>query len=654
MGCPQPIVTNSSRKKRKERGKKKEKKKKKPNPDSPQNSTMNVPKMRTDPRIRQNLNQLSSTIESATDTARAGCFAFTKTYLEPLIDSISSCCSRCSHCCSYIPDDSLSHHSHPTHGRGRNNELPFDFYNDDYWYDYDDGGRGPDGGFLAWGTDELDRLLAGSSSGHRSSPGMYYGGASSSAAGGGVTGDIRSGTLGLIGGRRKRHSTTQPDGRGAPDPTVIPSTSVFGFLSRFPWWKRTELRYRPSAAGLQEHPGMPRQFPNYTDDDDDRQGGHDELRQSLLNGTSQRNASAVGRMDTSRIYQQYPSSRGRKRSQTDSSHTSGESFRSRRDLFPSDGEDDAVPLGDEFSIVLRSSASGGGSGASDIDGEASMTGLRRESIMSGNSSTQGMGIGRRSFIGDTQHPDLEHEGDDEGGDGGGDTPRALGPVDDTILRTQEAAIAEAEEREIERKRALARKLAFERGLNQHIQSAGLPQNPSRIYSPPRSPSHGLIYSHPQSRSSPPLSPRNTAAASIAPVTKKGDINRAVSPPAVSPRTHPVLHSNLYPHSPPSHSINQRPSPAFHAQAAAALARPMSPISPLAGTPARGMSPPTSPPSLSPMPMTASPMMYPGTNTRTMEVVEPFTAPPSIPRVDAITEHPEGETESEIEVEDVQI
>lgn len=621
---------------------------------------MNVPKMRTDPRIRQNFNQLSSTIESATDTACAGCFAFTKTYLEPLIDSVSSCCSRCSRCCSYIPDDSLSHHGHPAHGRGRGNELPFDFYNDDYWYDYDDGGRGPGGGFLAWGTDELDRLLAGSSSGHRSSPGMYYGGASSSAAGGGVTGDIRSGTLGLIGGRRKRHTAAQPDGRGAPDPTVIPSTSVFGFLSRFPWWKRTELRYRPSAAGLQEHPGMPRHFPNYTDDDDDGQGGDGELRQSLLNGTSQRNAPAAGR-DISRIYQQYPSPRGRKRSQTDSSHTSGESFRSRGDLFPSDGEDDAVPLGDEFSIVLRGSASGGGSGASDIDGETSMAGLRRGSIMSGNSSIQGMGIRRRSFMGDTQHQDLEHEGDDEGGDGGpggSDTPHALYPVDDTTLRMQEAAIAEAEEREIERKRALAQNLAFESGLSQRgqpTQSTGLPQNLNQLYSPPQSPSHGPIYPHPQPRSAPPLSPRNTATASTASVVKQGDIHRTVSPPATSPRSRPVSHNHPYPYSPISHSVNQK-SPAFHAQAAAALARPMSPISPLAGTPVRGMSPPLSPssPPPPPVPVATLPMVHSRAEPHTVEIVEPFTAPPQAPRVSTITEDPKSAIGSEIEDEEAQI
>ncbi|KAF8428143.1 hypothetical protein EV426DRAFT_528315, partial [Tirmania nivea] len=353
---------------------------------------MNVPKIRTDPRIRQNLNHLQNTFESATDSARAGCFAFTKTYLEPLYDSFSSCyTSCCTTCCSYIPD-SDSHSHHHNQQRNNNSEFPFDFYNDDYWYDYDDGGRGPSGGFLAWGNDELDRLLAGSSSGgsggHRASQGMYYGSHNNTSH---HHSDIRSGALGLIGGRRKRHTGAgggsglqHADGRGASDPTVIPSTSAFGFLGRFPWWGRVERRYRPSAADLQEHP---------------------EAQGLLYAGPSDHN-------NNSRAYTQYrsssfPNNRGRKRSHTSSSGTSGESFRSRGDLFPSDGEDDAVPLGDEFK--------------DDDDGQRIPRGRKGPEITAGE-------------------------------------------LDEEALKTQEAALAEAEEREIERKRAQAKRLALERGL----------------------------------------------------------------------------------------------------------------------------------------------------------------------------------------------
>src|SRR5690606_21699036 len=94
-------------------------------------------------------------------------------------------------------------------------------------------------------------------------------------------GDIRSGPSGLIGGRRKRSAVTPHD--GGPDPTVIPNTTMFGFLSRFPFFKRSTLRYRPSAADLQEHPGMPREFPQYNDEETEGLLGDSQPR-SIGNG----------------------------------------------------------------------------------------------------------------------------------------------------------------------------------------------------------------------------------------------------------------------------------------------------------------------------------------------------------------------------------
>lgn len=571
---------------------------------------MNVPKMRTDPRIRQNLNHLSSTIESATDSARAGCFAFTKTYLEPIYESLSSCCTTC---CSYIPDnDALSHHG-PSHNRRSNHndsEFPFDFYNDDYWYDYDDGGRGPSGGFLAWGNDELDRLLAGSSSdtvGHRSSPGMYYGGAGPSSTGG-VGSDIRSGALGLIGGRRKRHvgghhhHGGQHHSTADRDPTVIPSTSVFGFLGRFPWWGRAELRYRPSAADLQEHPGASRVFPtNYTIDGGEDGDVDEEARQGLLGGSWDAGPSNT---NNGRAYQQYASpGRGRKRSQTSSSGTSGESFRSRGDLFPSDGEDDAVPLGDEFSIVLRGSISGG---TSDIDGTSTRE-LRRGSVLSGMSPAPVPGSRRRSLAGDINyHADADDSGGEEDDNFGQRTPRGLtsGPIDDYILRTQEEEVAREEERDIERKRAHAKRLAVERGLSsQRIQQQQPPSSPPPYSSTTPSP-HGL-----RSRSSPPRPPTSGSTSRGVSHGESGSgagmgMLSPMSLPTDSPRllAYGLGHSHTYsfthtPGSPrltyarsptPRSPAHGPRSPTFHAAQAAAVAaalgRPMSPISPLGGSP----------------------------------------------------------------------
>ena len=491
---------------------------------------------------------------------------------------------------------------------------------------------------------------------------MYYGSHSNTSH----HSDIRAGALGLIGGRWKRHTGTgagsglqHADGRGASDPTVIPSTSAFGFLGRFPWWGRVERRYRPSAADLQEHPGMPRDFSHRSDHDGDHSG---EEAQGLLSaGLSNHN-------NSSRAYTQHPLSsslnnRGRKRSHTSSSGTSGESFRSRGDLFPSDGEDDAVPLGDEFSIVLRS----GGSGASDIDGEMSMRGFRRGSILSGMSPAPPSSR-RRSTMGG----DVGYQGDDSGGEGEDDddgqrTPRGrkgpemiAGELDEEALKTQEAALAEAEEREIERKRAQAIRLARERGLTQQ--------------SPP---------AQSRSRSSPPRkhSTPHSTHVSYAPTPTIGiGMLSPMSLPTNSPRMYPIS-SPMYPSSNPRSPRGMRspalpgtrsPAQAFHipnhVAVAAALRRPMSPISPLGGSPVRGsplagvsrsvsesgeeMDIVMSPEEIS---RSASrdrgggvrPELGPDVQTQALprrDAAEPFISPPPLPSVDRVSEEREDPEE----------
>lgn len=90
------------------------------------------------------------------------------------------------------------------------------------------------------------------------------------------------------------------------DPTVIPSTNMFGFLGKFGLRGRG-MRYKPSAANLQEHP----------------------QRRDHWNG-------------------------GRKRSDTESSSVSqGDSLRSRGDLWPSEDEDDAVVIGDDMLVGVE-------------------------------------------------------------------------------------------------------------------------------------------------------------------------------------------------------------------------------------------------------------------------------------------------------------
>src|SRR5438034_6215062 len=119
----------------------------------------------------------------------------------------------------------------------------FDFYDD--WDDEND----TSGGILGWGNDELDRLLAGSN---------VYGGA----VGESQPGRQRTMSYGARRGDRisgARRKSAVPPHDGGPDPTIIPNTSAFGFLGRLPWKIGGKgLRYKPSAADLQEHPGAHR------------------------------------------------------------------------------------------------------------------------------------------------------------------------------------------------------------------------------------------------------------------------------------------------------------------------------------------------------------------------------------------------------------
>ncbi|KAL0633207.1 hypothetical protein Q9L58_007891 [Maublancomyces gigas] len=322
--------------------------------------------MRTDPRIRQSLNRISTSLESASDNALTSCFTFTKSYLDPCLASLSQCCIR----------DRQS-----GRGSGRS-EYPFGFY------DYDDSdedshlGRSS-GGFLAWGNDELDRLLAGGGGGYGGAPNrMYYGGApGSSSSTGGAGGSAAIG---------KRKTGVQHE----QDPTVIPRTTVFGFLARFAPFRGKGLRYKPSAANLQEHPQRGTGLATVQEDDVDSVTGADMRRQ-----------------------------------RTNSSGDSiGGSLRSRGDLWPSEDDDDAIPIGDD--VFLR---------GSDGEGDGFLI-LRRRDDDEGSDTT----IGPR--------------GRSRG------RPRS-GPVDDEVLRREEEEARIAEEAEVEMKREAARRLAVHRGLS---------------------------------------------------------------------------------------------------------------------------------------------------------------------------------------------
>ncbi|PWW73321.1 hypothetical protein C7212DRAFT_26459, partial [Tuber magnatum] len=323
--------------------------------------------MRTDPRIRQSLNRISTSLENASDNARTGCFTFAKSYLDPCLAFLSNC----------LPQQ-RPHNAH--HRRSGRSEYPFGFYDYDDYSDEETSRRG--GGFLAWGNDELDRLLAGSgagdgggggsggsSSGYRGAGGgMYYGSSASTSA------------VGALGGKRKSNLPNESD------PTVIPTTSMFGFLARFASFRGRGLRYKPSAANLQEHPQR-----NTSLGALEEESGRDL---SVSPGIGGGRGEAGG---------------GRRRSATNSSgESAGESLRSRGDLWPSEDDDDAIPIGDDFL---------------------------------GSSTDDNLVVVRSR---DEESPPL--------------------PPDDDALHLGEQTAREHEELEIERKREAARKLALQRGL----------------------------------------------------------------------------------------------------------------------------------------------------------------------------------------------
>lgn len=192
-----------------------------------------------DPRIRQRINQISHNLESANESAQEGLYTFSQNYLTPCLASIGNCVQACTAPCLPSREDQLRRRR-----RGRA-EANFDFYDD--WDDE----QGEES-LLGWGTGELDRLLAGS--------GLARGGV------GGVAEQPRRPRKMSYGTRQTRRRSTVhiPDNRA--DPTVIPSSSLIGFLERFPWrFGAKGVKYWPSVADLQEHPGSHRR---HTEEDE--------------------------------------------------------------------------------------------------------------------------------------------------------------------------------------------------------------------------------------------------------------------------------------------------------------------------------------------------------------------------------------------------
>ncbi|KAJ5128721.1 hypothetical protein N7526_006887 [Penicillium atrosanguineum] len=335
-----------------------------------------------DPRIRQRINQISHNLESANESAQEGLYTFAQNYLSPCLESVGSCFQVCTAPCLPTREDHLRRRR-----RGRA-EANFDFYDD-------------------WDNEEADETLLG--------------------WGGGAEQPHRPRRMSYGTRHTRRKSVHIPDNRS--DPTVIPSSSLIGFLERFPWrFGAKGVKYRPSAADLQEHPG----------------GSHRHAHEDEpLMETSEDEAGLISY-----------SPNGRDRSATQSSRGTYNSLSSRGDLLPSDDEEDAVPLDDEFALVFGRR----GTGLESDD----MSGTKVEMVRSA-SGTSSLG-GASSQKSKRKNKKKKRVS----------TQSSMSPAEDAHsfdkpsiadLKIEEEGAAGEEDAAIERKRLAAHELALKRGLN---------------------------------------------------------------------------------------------------------------------------------------------------------------------------------------------
>lgn len=340
---------------------------------------------RNDPRLRRTLNQLTQNLEVANEQAQEGLYTFQQKYINPCLSSITTAIRQCAEPCLGTEEERRRRQRARSRGRL---EHSFDFYDD--WDEEEND-------LLGWGNDELEHLLADSNT---QQPGreraMSYGTRKD--------------------GRPRRKSAGHPHD-GGTDPTILPQSSYFGFLDR---WKLggKGLRYKPSAADLQEHPGAFRK--------------DDGADQALLGDSDDEHGGVSGKRHK------------RHRSHTSMSGT--DSLSSRGDLFPSEDEDDAVPLDDEFAINLERRTTGhdeSSSGKTRSDKSARRSRLSTRTA----SSRSARDVVKRMANVDLDAHDIT------------DVPTLQD------LHAEEAQAAEDEESAVEKKRTAAQRLALERGLS---------------------------------------------------------------------------------------------------------------------------------------------------------------------------------------------
>lgn len=358
---------------------------------------------RSDPRWNRTLHQITENLEHANESAQENIYGFTQRYVNPCFSSITQCVNACTAPC-------FPAHNDRRRNRGRSRgraEVSFDFYDD--WEDDENDG------LLGWGTDNLDRFLGGAAN---------YGATTQPGRQSGMTYGQRNRDPRYNTPRRK--SMTLPRD-GAQDPTLIPSSSYFGFLGRLPWKIGGRgLRYKPSAADLTEHPGAMRRSL------EEEQPLIDDSDEDALEG---------------------PENKGhrRQRSNTQTSGHTTDSLSSRGDIFPSEDElEDAVPLDDEFTIALERRTTGQWNEDSTSNNKARSSKSKRPSASRVSTRT----VSSRNTS-NSDKPPLTQRSASE-------TIEEVPTLDQ--LQKEEERLRLEEEMEVHRKRQEAQQLAVKRGL----------------------------------------------------------------------------------------------------------------------------------------------------------------------------------------------
>ncbi|KAI1354838.1 hypothetical protein F5Y01DRAFT_271478 [Xylaria sp. FL0043] len=356
-----------------------------------------------DPRLRQRWNQISQTTETVTENAAAGIWSFGHTYVTPCLGSVASAFDSCTALCLGDREERARRARERQRARGAA-EFSFDFYDD-----WDEEFGDHDGGLLGgWRAEDWDRLVAGSGKRKGQSTEVHE--------------QPRTRARGMSYGTRGSRRRAS----GLEDPTIIPRTAPLGFLGRLPFKIGGTLRYKPSAADLQEHPGSMKHA--------------GEAERVPLLGADSHEETHPNDLPT----------QSRKRSGTAGSGDTSDSFRSRGDLFPSDeeGEEDAVPLDDEFTIALDHADDRSSSRTKSSKGKriANYKISRSES---------------RTTI-DSTRPSLRQG---RGSSSGPPSPVILPAPSLEDLQREELRLEMEEDEAIERKRQAAANLALHRGLS---------------------------------------------------------------------------------------------------------------------------------------------------------------------------------------------